>query len=78
MHDFDCRLTAADGRIVRLRNIIDVVVENDQPKELVAVAMDITEQKQTEEQLRNGEPLRMSFSARSTMRLLRSTGPEPL
>lgn len=52
MHDFDCRLIAADGRIVRLRNIIDVVVENEEPKELVAVAMDITKEKRTEVQLK--------------------------
>jgi formate hydrogenlyase transcriptional activator len=57
MHDFDCRLIAAGGQIVRLRNIVDVVVENDETKELVAVAVDITEQKQTEEQRRRSDLL---------------------
>ena len=57
MHDFDCRLTAADGQVVRLRNIVDVVIENDEPKELVAIAMEITEQQQTEEQRRRSELL---------------------
>lgn len=52
MHDFDCRLIAAGGQIVRLRNIVDVVVENDETRELVAVAVDITERSETEEQRR--------------------------
>jgi signal transduction histidine kinase len=45
-------MLAADGRIVWLRDIVTVVVENDQPVRLQGVMVDVTEHKRVEEELR--------------------------
>ena len=50
-HDFEYRMIASDGSIVWLRNIVNVIVENDQPAELVGVSVDITARKKAEEAL---------------------------
>lgn len=47
-HDFEYRMIAADGRIVWLRNIVNVVVERGKPKELIGISVDITERKRAE------------------------------
>jgi PAS domain S-box-containing protein len=47
-HSFEYRIIAADGRIVWLRNIVNVIVEGGQPKDLVGIAVDITERKEAE------------------------------
>ena len=54
-HEFDYRMIAADGRVVWLRDVVHVVVENDQPKELIGVMVDITERKDAEEALRRSQ-----------------------
>src|SRR5260370_30324438 len=51
-HEFDYRMIAADGRVVWLHDVVHVVVENDQPVELIGVMVDITEKKHAEEVLR--------------------------
>jgi formate hydrogenlyase transcriptional activator len=54
-HEFDYRMIAADGRVVWLRDLVHVLVENDQPKELIGVMVDITEKKDAEEALRRSD-----------------------
>jgi PAS domain S-box-containing protein len=48
-HEFEYRMIAADGRTVWLRDIVTVVVEDDQPVKLRGLMVDITERKRTEE-----------------------------
>jgi len=54
-HEFDYRMVAADGRVVWLHDLVHVVVENDQPTELIGVMVDITDKKQAEEALAQNE-----------------------
>src|SRR5581483_2655185 len=54
-HDFDYRMIANDGRTVWLRDIVHVVVEDDEPRELVGVMIDITAHKLAEEDSRRNE-----------------------
>ena len=54
-YEFEYRMIAADGRIVWLRNLVNVVVENNQPVKLRGVMVDITRQKQVEAALRESE-----------------------
>lgn len=48
-HEIEYQAIAADGRIVWLRNIVTVVVEDDLPVKLRGVMVDITEHKRSEE-----------------------------
>ena len=50
-HDFEYRMIAADGRIVWVRNLVTVVVENNRPVRLLGVMIDITEQKELLDEL---------------------------
>lgn len=50
-HSFDYRMVAADGRTVWLRDIVNVIVEDGKPVELVGVMIDITELKAIEAEL---------------------------
>ena len=50
-HEFEYRMIAADGNIIWLRDIVTVVVENDQPVKLRGIMVDITEQKKAEKEL---------------------------
>lgn len=47
-HEFVYRMIAADGRKVWLRDIVTVIVENDQPVKLRGVMVDMTEGKRVE------------------------------
>lgn len=47
-HSFEYRMIAADGRVVWLRNIVNVIVEGTQPREVVGVSIDITDRKEVE------------------------------
>ena len=51
-HEVEFRIIAADGHCVWVRNFIDLTKENDKVTELFGFMVDITRQKQTEEQLR--------------------------
>ncbi|MGI8910204.1 MAG: PAS domain S-box protein, partial [Rubrobacteraceae bacterium] len=48
-HELEYRMTAADGRVVWLRDIVTVVIENGEPVKLRGVMVDITERKRAEE-----------------------------
>lgn len=54
-HEFEYRMFAADGRLVWLRDIVTIVVEDDKPKLLRGLMIDITERKQIDEALRERE-----------------------
>ncbi|MDI6764701.1 MAG: PAS domain S-box protein [Thermodesulfobacteriota bacterium] len=56
-HQFEYRMIAADGRIVWVRDIVTVIVENDQPVKLQGIMVDITERKQLEEQLHQSQKM---------------------
>lgn len=47
-HDYEYRIIAADGRTLWLRNIVNVIVDDGQPVELIGAAIDITQRKQLE------------------------------
>ena len=51
-HEFEYRMLAADGRVVWLRDIVTVVVENGRTMKLRGIMVDITESKQAAEALR--------------------------
>lgn len=48
-HAFEYRMIAADGRTVWLRDIVNVIRENDRPTKLVGVMIDISREKFEEE-----------------------------
>src|SRR6516164_7351370 len=54
-HDFEYRMIAAEGRVVWLRDIVTVVVEDGRASRLRGVMVDITRRKQAEEALRRSE-----------------------
>lgn len=54
-HTFDYRMIAADGRTVWLRDVVNVLSKNGKATRLIGVMIDITEQKQAEEQRREVE-----------------------
>ncbi len=51
-HQFEYRMLAADGRIVWLKDIVTVIVENGLPVKLRGVMIDITQRKAAEEKAR--------------------------
>ena len=51
-HDFEHRMIAADGRVVWLRNLVTVVIEDGCATQLRGVMIDVTKRKQDEETLR--------------------------
>src|SRR5215469_12506600 len=53
--DFEYRMIAADGRVVWLRDLVTVVLENGRATQLRGVTIDITNRKRTEESLRRSE-----------------------
>ncbi len=50
-HDFEYRMITADNRIIWIRDIVTVVVENGQAVKLCGIMLDITQQKQSAEKL---------------------------
>jgi PAS domain S-box-containing protein len=63
-HDFEYRMTAADGRTVWLRDIVTVVLDDGRLDRLRGVMVDITEHRQRDEALReSGE--RLALAARA-------------
>jgi PAS domain S-box-containing protein len=66
-HDFECRMIAADGRVVWLQDLVTVVVEGDHAALLRGVMVDITKQKQAEEALRQAQANLAHISRVTTM-----------
>ncbi len=54
-HEFEYRMVAADGRVVWLRDLVNVLVEEGRPKELIGVMTNVTERKHAEMALRESE-----------------------
>ena len=53
--DFEYRMTASDGRVVWIHDIVNVVFMNGEPHTLLGFLVDITERKRTEEELKQSE-----------------------
>jgi PAS domain S-box-containing protein len=51
-HDFEYRMIAADGRVVWIRDLVTVVVENERAVRLQGVMVDITTRRRNEEALK--------------------------
>jgi PAS domain S-box-containing protein len=56
-HEFEYRMLAADGRVIQLRDIVTVVVEQNQAVRLRGLMLDITKQKMLEEHLRQTQKM---------------------
>jgi PAS domain S-box-containing protein len=54
-HQFEYRMIAADGRILWIRDIVAVIMENGKPARLSGIMVDITEQKLLENSLKEKE-----------------------
>ncbi|HEX7904650.1 MAG TPA: PAS domain S-box protein, partial [Chitinophagaceae bacterium] len=54
-YELEYRMIAADGRVMWLRDIVSVAIENDKPALLRGLMVDITSNKEAEHALRNSE-----------------------
>jgi PAS domain S-box-containing protein len=54
-HDFEYRMIAADGRVVLLRDLVTVVVEDNRVTRVRGVMVDLTNRKRAEEELRQAQ-----------------------
>jgi PAS domain S-box-containing protein len=54
-HQFEYRMITADNQIIWLRDLVTVIVENDQAVKICGVMFDITEQKRAEQALQESE-----------------------
>jgi diguanylate cyclase len=52
-HVFEYRMIAKDGSIVWLRDIVNVIIQNDEAKNLRGIMIDVTKNKQIEKDLNN-------------------------
>ena len=67
-HDFEYRMLAADGRILWLRDIVNVVVEDGQATKLRGVMVDVTERKRADAALHeSGERFRALYDDNPSM-----------
>lgn len=65
-HDFVYRMIAADGRVLWLRDIVNVVLENDEPVKIRGIMVDITAERNALEALRTSQQLLQSVIDNST------------
>jgi len=56
-HQFEYRMVAADGHAVWLQDLVRVVVEGDEVRELMGIMIDVTERRQLEDQLRQSQKM---------------------
>lgn len=54
-HVCEYRMIAKDGRSVWLRDVVNTIVEEGKPKELIGVMVDITDKKRVEQKLKESE-----------------------
>lgn len=52
-HDFEYRMIAHDGSILWVRDIVNVIIENGKAKSLRGIIIDVTKNKETEQDLNN-------------------------
>ncbi len=50
-HQFEYRMICSKGKVIWLRDVVNVVMENGKVKELIGAMIDITEQKRTESEI---------------------------
>ena len=62
-HEFDYRMIKADGETIWVRNIVRVMIENDEPKELIGVMIDLSERKKAEDEIRQSRERLRALSA---------------
>ena len=62
-HEFEYRMVASDGRTIWVRNIVRVMLENEEPKELIGVIIDLTERKKAEDEIRQSRERLRALSA---------------
>ena len=72
-HDFEYRAVAADGRVVWLRDIVSVVVEQGVATKLRGVMVDITKRKRAEESRRQTEEKYRSIVENAVEGIFQST-----
>ncbi|MGH9578576.1 MAG: PAS domain S-box protein, partial [Terriglobales bacterium] len=56
-HSFEYRMLAADGRTVWLRDMVNVVTENGRPTKLCGLMVDVTQQREMEQQFRQAQKM---------------------
>ena len=54
-HEFEYRMWSKEGKIVWLRDVVTIIVENDQIKEMLGVMIDITDRRIAEERVKLNE-----------------------
>ncbi len=54
-HDFEYRMVTADGKVIWVRDLVTVVVENNRPVRLLGVMIDVTAQKELIDALSHSE-----------------------
>jgi len=64
-HEFEYRMVAADGKLVWLRDIVTVLIENNEPVSLRGVMVDITERKKAEQEIKKSNE-RFELIAKAT------------
>ena len=74
-HEFDYRMTAADGREVWLHDVVSVTTLPDGSVRLRGIMVDITARKRAEEQLRESEE-RYSTLVKASSLIVWTTGPD--
>ena len=62
-YEFDYRMIRADGQSIWMRNIVRVMVENEEPKELIGVMIDLSERKKAEDEIRQSRERLRALSA---------------
>lgn len=57
-HEFEYRMIAADGRVVWLKDVVHLIVDNGRPVESIGIMVDITDKKRADEAERELERAR--------------------
>lgn len=69
-HEFEYRAIAADGRVVWLRDIVRVVCENGAVRGLRGLMVDVTKQKQAEEELKRLQRVAAQMASKLSLKEL--------